>query len=55
MELRAGIKRGYESIGVYQINIVFDFLGGHHEQLRNYLRSITSTDKDLSYLIEPHT
>ena len=44
--------RDYESIGVYQINIVFDFLGGHHEQLRNDLRSITSTDKELSYLIE---
>ena len=52
IELRAGIKREYESILVYQINIVFDFLGGHHEQLRNDLRSITSTDKKLSYFIE---
>ena len=33
-------------------NIVFDFLGGHHEQLRNDLRSITNTDKELGYLIE---
>ena len=48
IELRAGIKREYESIGVYQINIVYDFL----EQLRNDLRSITSNDKELSYLIE---
>ena len=32
IELRAGIKREYKSISVYQINIVFDFLGGHHEQ-----------------------
>ena len=52
IELRARIKRGYKSIGVYQINIVFDFLGGHHEQLRCDLRSITSTDKELSYVIE---
>ena len=52
IELRAGIKREYKSIGVYQINIVVDFLGGHHEQLRNDLRSITSTGKQLSYLIE---
>ena len=52
IELRAGIKREYEDIGVYQINIVFDFLGGHHEQLRNDLRSITSTDKELSYLVK---
>ena len=51
-ELRAGIKREYKTTSVYQINIVFDFLGGHHEQLRNYLRSITNTDKELSYLIE---
>ena len=45
IELRAGIKREYKSTSVYQINIVFDFLGGHHEQLRNDLRSITNTDK----------
>ena len=47
-----GIKREYKSTSVYQINIVFDFLGGHHEQLRNDLRSITNADKELSYLIE---
>ena len=52
IELCAGIKREYKSTSVYQINIVFDFLGGHHEQLRNDLRSITNTDKELSYLIE---
>ena len=52
IELHAGIKREYKSTSVYQINIVFDFLGGHHEQLRNDLRSITNTDKELSYLIE---
>ena len=52
IELRTGIKREYKSTSVYQINIVFDFLGGHHEQLRNYLKSITNTDKDLGYLIE---
>ena len=52
IELRAGIKKEYKSSSVYQINIVFDFLGGHHEQLRNNLRSITNTDKELSYLIE---
>jgi len=51
IELRTGIKREYKSTSVYQINIVFDFLGGHHEQLRNDLRSITNTDKDLGYLI----
>ena len=52
IELRVGIKKEYKSTSVYQINIVFDFLGGHHEQLRNDLRSITNTDKELSYLIE---
>ena len=52
IELRAGIKREYKSTSVYQINIVFDFLGGHHEQMRNDLKAITSTDKELSYLIE---
>ena len=52
LELRAGIKREYKGTGVYQINIVFDFLGGHHEQLRNDLRSITDTDKELGYLIQ---
>ena len=52
IELRAGIKREYKSTSVYQINIVFDFLGGHHEQLRNDLRSITNTDKELGYLVE---
>jgi len=51
-ELRAGIKREYKSTDVNQINIVFDFLGGHHEQLRKDLRSITNTDKELNYLIE---
>ena len=53
-ELRQGIKREYKSTSVNQINyfIVFDFLGGHHEQLRNGLRSITNTDKQMSYLIE---
>ena len=45
-------RREYKSKGVYQINIVFDLFGGHHEQLRNDLRSITSTHKELSYLIE---
>ena len=35
IELHAGIKREYKSTSIYQINIVFDFLGGHHEQLRN--------------------
>ena len=34
------------------LSIVFDFLGGHHEQLNNDLRSITNTDKELGYLIE---
>ena len=48
-ELRAGIKREYKSTSVYQINIVFDFLVGYHEQLRNDLRSITNTDKELGY------
>ena len=38
IELCAGIKREYKSTSVYQINIVFDFVGGHHEQLRNDLR-----------------
>ena len=52
IELRAGIKREYKSTSVYQTNIVFDFLGRHHEQLRNDLRSIMNTDKELSYLIE---
>ena len=52
IELRVCIKRERKSIGVYQINIVFDLLGGHHEQLRNDLRSILSTVKELSYLIE---
>ena len=52
IELHTGIKREYKSTSVYQINIVFDFLGGHHEQLRNDLKSITNTDKDLGYLIE---
>ena len=52
IELRAGIKREYKRTSLYQINIVSDFLGGHHEQLRNDLRSITNTDKELSYLIE---
>ena len=42
IELRAGIKREYKSISVYQINFVFDFLGGHHEQLGNDFRSITN-------------
>ena len=41
IELSAGIKREYKSTSVYQINFVFDFLGGHHEQLSNDLRSIT--------------
>ena len=52
IELREGIKRQYKSTGIYQINIDFDFLGGHHERVRNDLGSITSTDKELSYLIE---
>ena len=52
IELCTGIKKEYKSTSVYQINIVFDFLGGHHEQLRNDLRSITNTDKELSYLID---
>ena len=52
IELRAGIKREYKSTSIHQINIVFDFLGGHHEQLRNDLRSITNTGKELGYLIE---
>ena len=52
IELRAGIKREYKSTSVYQINIVFDFLGGDHEQLRNDLRSIANADKELSNLIE---
>ena len=52
IELRTGIKREYKSTSVYQIIIAFDFLGGHHEQLRNGLRSITNNDKELSYLIE---
>ena len=51
-ELRAGIKREHKCTSVSQINIVFDFLGGHHEQLRTDLRTITSTDKEVSYLIE---
>ena len=42
IELHTGIKREYKSTSVYQINIVFDFLGGHHEQLRNDLKSITN-------------
>ena len=37
---------------VYEINIVCDLLGGHHEQLGNDLRSITNTDKEPGYLIE---
>ena len=49
-EQRSSIKREYKSTGVYQINIVFDFLGRHHDQLRNDLRSITNTE--LSYLVE---
>ena len=52
IELRKGIKRQYKSTGIYQINIDFDFLGGHHERVRNDLGSITSTDKELSYLVE---
>ena len=35
-----------------QINIVFDFLGGYHEEIRKGLSSITNTDKELSFLIE---
>ena len=38
IDVRAGIKREYKSTSVYQINIVFVFLGGHHEQLKNDLR-----------------
>ena len=52
IELHAGIKREYKSTSMHQINIVFDFLGGHHEQLRNDLKSITNTDKELGYLTE---
>ena len=51
-ELPSGIKREYKGTSLYQINIVFDFLGGHHEQLGNELRSITNTEKELGYLIE---
>ena len=32
IELHAGIKREYKSTSVYQINTVFDFLGGHHDR-----------------------
>jgi len=53
IELRASIKREYKSTSIYQINIVFDFVGGHHEQLRNDLRSITNTDKELSHRTLP--
>ena len=45
IEMRVGIKREYKSTSVYQINIVFYFLGGHHEQLRNdfiIIRSFTT-------------
>ena len=51
-ELSAGIKQLYKSISVKQINIVFDFLGGYHEELRKGLNSITNTYKELSFLIE---
>ena len=51
-ELRAGIKQLCKNIRVKQINIVFDFLAGHHEKLRKGQSSITNTDKELSFLIE---
>ena len=37
---------------VTQINIVFDFFGGYHEELRKGQSSITNTDKELSFLTE---
>ena len=51
-ELRAGIKQLYKNTSVEQINIVFDFLEGYHEELRKGLGSITNTDKELSFLIK---
>ena len=45
-------KQLYKNTSVKQINIVFDFLGGYHEELRKGLSSITNTDKELSFLIE---
>ena len=51
-ELRAGIKQLSKSTSVTKINLVFDFLGGYHEELRKRLSSITNTDKELSYLLE---
>ena len=51
-ELRAGIKQLYKNKSVKQINIVFDFLGGYHEELRKGLSSITNTDRKLPFLNE---
>ncbi len=51
-ELRAGIKQLYKSPSVKQINVVFDFLGGFHEELKKDLRNLTNTDKELTFLIE---
>ena len=50
--IRAGIKQLYKNTSITQINLVFDFLGGYHEELRKGLNSITNTDKELSFLIE---
>ena len=51
-ELPAGVKQLYKNTSVKQINIVFDFLGGYHEELRKGLSSIMNTDKELAFLIE---
>lgn len=51
-ELCAGIKQHYKSKRVKQMNIVFNFLGGYHEELREGLSSIMNTEKELSFLID---
>ena len=51
-QLRADIRQLYKSTSIRKIDIVFDFLGGYHEELRKGLSSITNTDEELSFLIE---
>ena len=51
-ELCAGSKLLYKNTSVKQINIVFNFIGGYHGELRKGLISIMNTDKGLCFLIE---
>ena len=51
-ELRAGLRSMYQNATVKQINVVFDFLAGHQQELTNELKTIVANGKEVPYLIE---